>query len=138
MHAVVYSAAFRNHLLEYPQKNEMSDWDTQVTFQALLKRCKFSYRIPLCNQTVPMTENRENWDMNPVFRFLSNSYVSLTGWDTKPEPGSSIIYFLSAIFSFSLLLLIGFMFAKGAGLVADFLSAGSSSRAGRRSGVRRT
>jgi hypothetical protein len=135
MHAVVYSKSFRTYLLDYSKTTTLSDWDTEVTVQALLKRCKFTYKVPLCNQTFPRTENRDNWNMNSLFRYCSDSYIALTKFDKAPEPGTSILYAISFLISFSLFFGLLILLLKGIVFALDKFPAGSLFRgAARRRG----
>jgi hypothetical protein len=69
---------------------------------------RYLYYIPLCYQTYPNTENKLTWSNkdNIVISYSKNSIISLLNLDVSPEPGFSIIYFISKLLCAIILLLI--------------------------------
>lgn len=95
MHAVVYSKQFRNHILEYTKSNQLNDWDMDISKICLKEMNKFMYRYPLCYQTIPNTENKQSWGMSRPAEYVLDTYIKATHFDTKPEPGTTILYILA-------------------------------------------
>ena len=58
---------------------------------------RYLYYTPLCYQTYPNTENKLTWSNkdNVLISYSKNAIISLLNLDVSPEPGFSIIYFIS-------------------------------------------
>ncbi len=98
-HAVVYSKQMREEILNYSSKEQMNDWDLDISTLSSKSWNKYMYRTSLCHQTFPNTDNRQNWNIVGPFRFLSNTFIDITNFDKQPEPGTSILYGLAFILS---------------------------------------
>lgn len=105
MHAMIYSNAFRTSVLEQSKKIQFNDWDMDISKMCLKQMNKFMYKTPLCYQTIPETENKQNWNMNAPVRFMTDKYIQYTNFAETPEPGTGILYFASKLF-FAILLIL--------------------------------
>jgi hypothetical protein len=108
-HAVIYSKEMRNEILEYSKSNQINDWDLDIGKLCLWEHKKFMYKIPLCNQIMEATENRQNWAVDGITRYILNTYIELTKFNKYPEPATSIVYVLAYLLSFIALLVIIFI-----------------------------
>ena len=104
-HAVIYTKENRIKTLNLDQKN-IKDWD--VYNNQNINR--LTYKIPLCYQLFPETENSKVWckDVNIFMQLLGkifNKILKLLNLDTNVEPGTSIFYNLSKLLSLFLFLL---------------------------------
>ena len=68
------------------------------------------YHEPLCYQLFPDTDNSNNWlkdnSILHIFALLTKKFLNLFKLDTQVEPGYSIFYILSKVFTFTLLILL--------------------------------
>jgi len=101
----VYTKPIRQKIL----KTDISiipDWDVFTNYYIT----RYCYRIPLCYQLFPETDNQKYWGIhNPILYFLSSLSVYLIQFlelDRKPEPGFAFFYYLSAIPLYIILLLV--------------------------------
>lgn len=105
MHAVIYSYKNRIKTLGINQE-DIIDWDIYnrnfdyfYTFNKdNLNR--YMYKIPLCYQLFPDTENKKNWyqDNNIINYILISIFklcIKILGLDKHYEPGYTIYYFYS-------------------------------------------
>ena len=101
-HAIIYPLLFREKTLNTDQKT-IYEWDIYVNFSK-----QYMYKIPLCYQLIPMTENRKNWFSAPIFReFCEFVLFYILKLDKNVEPGYSFFYnFFSYILIFLILCLI--------------------------------
>jgi hypothetical protein len=106
MHAVIYSSSLREEILEYSEKNVIHDWDMDLSYLCLKRMNKFTYKFPLCYQTIPNTENKQAWGMSKPTEYVLNTYIKATEFDTKPEPGTSILYVMANILFILTILLV--------------------------------
>ena len=90
MHAIIYSKKARNKTLNLQLKH----WDVIIE-NGIPNR--YLYYIPLCYQTYPNTENKLTWSNkdNVLVSYSKNAIISFLNLDVSPEPGFSIIYFIS-------------------------------------------
>lgn len=107
MHSVIYSKKCVQNInnLELKYKH----WDVIIHKNI---NYKYFYYKPLCYQTFPETENKQSWhekDNNILFIKFKNSIIQLLNMNNNPEPGFSILYFVSKLFIFILFLLFIFI-----------------------------
>lgn len=106
MHAVVYSNPFRETILTSIQSTPIHDWDMDISKICFKNMNKFMYKIPLCYQTIPETENKQNWGTSAPLKYLANTYIQATSFDTQPEPGTSILYMITNLLFLLLIMAI--------------------------------
>jgi hypothetical protein len=56
---------------------------------------EYLYYQPLCYQTFPETENKQEWhkkDSNVLMSYLKNTYIRRMHLDERPEPGTTTLY----------------------------------------------
>ena len=89
-HAIVYSKKARTKTLNLNLKH----WD--VIIENSVKN-RYLYHIPVCYQTYPDTENKASWSEkdNVIIGYFKNKIIILLNLDKSPEPGFSILYFIS-------------------------------------------
>ena len=104
-HAVIYTKKNREKLLKVNQK-DITDWD----WYSFTHSRRYMYCEPLCYQLFYDTENSEYWGTNSYFLYIPARIVKKTfkmfKLDTQIEPGYSIFYILSKVFTFTLLILL--------------------------------
>jgi hypothetical protein len=110
-HAHIYSRkSYMRHLNEYDNKmksyTELGGLDTYATINNIRYWNVFTYYKPLCYQTYPNTDSRLESSSS-----ASLMLISTLGIDKEPEPGTSILYFISKIL-FPLLLILLFYIVK--------------------------
>ena len=109
-HSCIYTESVKQKLLR--NCDSVNDWDMYLNSNPYVKR--YRYYIPLCYQTFPHTENRDNWKnviyygeyLTPITDF----FINLLQADKKPEPSFTILYifsyFLTALIIFVLVYLL--------------------------------
>lgn len=87
MHSVIYSKKVRQTAFQI----QYGHWDKIVQIDV---SNRYMYRIPLCYQTYPLTENRQMWSQTDSYfnAFAKNSGITLFRLDHSPEPGFTINY----------------------------------------------
>lgn len=97
-HANIYShKAYIRYIDEY-NKNSMDSFtyisglDSYIAFDNYKWINLYMYYKPLCYQIYPLTDSRKEWNYS-----LATFGISLLGIDKNPEPGTSILYFLSKL-----------------------------------------
>lgn len=105
MHAMIYSQQFRTAVLEQSRKTQLNDWDMDISRICLKNMNKFMYKTPLCYQTIPETENKQNWNMNTPVKYMTDTYIQYTNFANEPEPGTGILYLVSKLFFLILIIL---------------------------------
>jgi len=101
-HAVIYSKSFRDNMLKQKfAKGYMYDWDLFIQSNMFNR---YAYYKPLCYQIFPKTENRSKWDF-----FMTEIVIDLLNLENNHEPGTSILYLFSKIFSGFILVLLIYM-----------------------------
>jgi GR25 family glycosyltransferase involved in LPS biosynthesis len=107
-HATVYSKSFRERMLNTNFKHfPIYDWDAILSIQELYMFNKYAYYKPLCYQLFPNTENKSTWS-----NFITDFIINILKLDKQHEPGTSILYFLSKLFSFFIIIAIIFFITK--------------------------
>ena len=102
-HANIYSRACMDRMIEDYDAGSLNDHiDAYIIIHALSNLNLYMYYKPLCYQIFPKTENRANWHktdsaVDNFLRWGGDTFISVTGLDVKPEPGFSILYFLSKL-----------------------------------------
>ena len=102
MHSAIYSEKCIENSANY--SFDYKHWD--VIIEKNVKNRYFYYK-PLCYQTFPATENRKTWenkDMTFFWKWVKNFAINHLKIDEKPEPGFSILYWVSKLLCFTLLL----------------------------------
>jgi hypothetical protein len=110
-HANIYSRkSYMRHLNDYDNKmksyTQLGGLDAYAVINNVTYWNVFMYYIPLCYQIYPITDSRSEWNS-----FETSIIISTLGIDKKPEPGTSILYFISKIL-FPLLLILLFYIIK--------------------------
>jgi len=100
-HASIFSKGAQEYIIN-TNTYYIKDWDVFL----LNNIRRYIYYIPLCNQTFPNTENKQNWDQPLAVQFFSNKFIDLVKFDTQPEPGTSIVYIFSKLLSLFLFIFI--------------------------------
>jgi hypothetical protein len=87
MHSVIYSKKVRQTAFQI----QYGHWDKIVQIDV---PNRYMYRIPLCYQTYPLTENRQMWSQTDSYfnAFAKNAGITLFRLDRSPEPGFTINY----------------------------------------------
>ena len=104
-HAVIYTEKCRKIALS-KKGNNIRDWDiyTNMNFT------QYMYYLPLCYQLFPETENQKHWPHLFGLKDISIYFLNLFGMDKSPQPGFSIIYYISIwlfiIIAFTLLFIL--------------------------------
>jgi hypothetical protein len=110
-HAVIYTKKNRERLLKVNQK-DITDWD----YYSFTHSRRYVYCEPLCYQLFTDTENSKNWHKgNSIFHIFAlptKKILNLFKLDTQVEPGYTIFYIFSKLFSFIMLILILFIVYK--------------------------
>ena len=112
MHACIFSDKMKYKILEYIDTQER--WDSYIG-EFLLNR--YTYRIPLCYQLLPVTENSKTWsDHIPMvgtgMRNISRYAIETLEVDRKVEPGHTIAYKLSETLYIVIVLLLIYLVVK--------------------------
>jgi hypothetical protein len=79
----------------------------------------YFYKIPLCYQTFPITENQNNWlnSLNcnycsKIILFITQFIIKLLKLDIQPEPGFTIIYTTMFIIHYLILFIFIYLIIK--------------------------
>jgi hypothetical protein len=101
-HANVYSRSAAATLIkDYNENKITTQIDMHIILQSLYKFNTYSYYKPLCYQVFTNTDNKNEWVSPGPFKTIQmwfiNFFLWLFGIDTRPEPGTSIIYALSKL-----------------------------------------
>ena len=109
-HAVVYNAKMRDIILSCNQE-DITDWDDLGIW--LMHR--YTYYTPLCYQLFPETENSKSWGINDNFILYNikqsgRFFLKILNMDTKTEPGYSILYVISKLLFFCIILFLIIIF----------------------------
>lgn len=101
-HANVYSkSAIERLIAEYDADKIQGHIDLHHIVTSMKTHGLYMYHKPLVYQTMPMTENRKEWFADGILskgvELATNTFISATGLDESPEPGTSILYFISLI-----------------------------------------
>ena len=100
-HAIIYPILFREKTL-YKDQKTIEDWDIYTNIYST----QYMYKIPLCYQLFPMTENRKNWFSVPIFSEFQDFLIYILKLDKNVEPGYSFFYNFSYIILIFLIFLI--------------------------------
>ena len=109
-HAVIYSKKFRQNILN-SNTNKIYDWDLNIAHNQLSLN-KYCYRIPLCYQCFPETENQKNWPFYYGLKPLILLILKILKLDTQYEPGFTFFYNMSSILFYLLIVVILFIIYK--------------------------
>jgi hypothetical protein len=101
-HANVYSRlAMQRIMTNYTEGAIQCHFDLYHMLYGFSHKNTFMFKSPLIYQTLPMTENRASWAVDGISGQIqtaaTNFFISATGMDKTPEPGTSILYLLSLI-----------------------------------------
>ena len=114
-HAVIFNKLLYNQTLNENLQN-IKDWDIYCNYKF---NQRYTYYIPLCYQLFPETENQKTWgnwegstfiDMYGVYIF--KQLLKLLQLDINVEPGYTILYIVSRIPFYLLLILIIWIIVK--------------------------
>ena len=104
-HAVIYTKKNRERILKVNQK-DITDWD----WYSFIHSRRYTYHEPLCYQLFHNTENSKNWHKDNyilhIIALLAKKGFNFIKLDTQIEPGYSIFYIVSKLFTFTLLILL--------------------------------
>tara|TARA_B100001287_G_scaffold173409_1_gene146048 strand:+ start:34 stop:897 length:864 start_codon:yes stop_codon:yes gene_type:complete len=105
-HACIYTSNVKQILID--NADSVDDWDIYLNIQFHVSR--YRYINPLCYQTFPRTENRDNWKNAIYFGeyliYLLYPIFSLLNLYNEPEPGFTIAYIFSYILTAFLFIII--------------------------------
>lgn len=89
----------------------------------------YTHLEPLVYQTFPQTENRGTWTSESILGkaqdAATNMFISATGLDKHPEPGTSIMYFIAMMLPIVILGLFGgavYLVWRNAGTIKSAVS----------------
>lgn len=106
-HSVIYNRKMRDNTLLTP-RNQMKDWDIYINLRYMGTR--YTYRVPLCYQLFPNTENSDYWGyQDPILFWISKIFrelIYLFQLDKKIEPGYSLYNLISKILFFFIFFLV--------------------------------
>jgi hypothetical protein len=95
-HAVIYSRlAFSSIIEEYQETPIKYPFDIYLSYK--FPFCSYTYYRPLCYQTFPKTENSETWLFTS--KTLLRRLIKLLRLDETPEPGFTVLYLCSRVYS---------------------------------------
>jgi len=105
-HSNIYNKSMRDIIINTKQQSIL-DWDEFCIWN----RYKYTYYIPLCYQLFPETENSKSWGKNNsiiihYFKQLGPSISRILNMDKKAEPGYTIVYILSKLIFWIIIILI--------------------------------
>lgn len=111
-HANIYSKAAMQRIIDSYRVGELNGHIDMYHMAHAAKNGKFYiHGKPLIYQTFPMTENRASWAGGDLFgriqEVATNWFIWATGMDRHPEPGTSILYFLSLVLPILLIAAVG-------------------------------
>jgi hypothetical protein len=94
-------------------QTKIPDWDG-LNFEIINK---YTYYMPLCYQLFPETENSKNWGegYNFIFHYIAQTsfkFYKILNMDKTVEPGYSIFYMFSKLFSFFIFILLILLIIK--------------------------
>ena len=113
-HAIIYNPSIIQSIYRDRLNKEIGHWDIYLN----LNYDSYFYYKPLGYQTFPITENNKNWcsdfKENPTkYKLCQNYFLKLvrnfnekTGLNKKPQPGFDILYTITILVNYLLLLLI--------------------------------
>ena len=108
-HSVIYTEKCRKQVLRDFQEQRpfflKEDWDIYTNHRFV----QYMYYIPLCYQLFKDTENQRHWIYIPGITELALFYFKRLNMDVQPEPGFSIMYYLSFWLFFVMVLLVGYL-----------------------------
>ena len=112
-HACIYSKKCIDYFLDKVDQKDITDWDLFLNFGMIPR---YKYYMPLCYQTFPDTENSNFWHQGSTILlflvFIQRSIMKLLGLDVNPEPGYTIMEYVSRILFWLLLGLLLFIIYK--------------------------
>ena len=106
-HSCIYTKSLRDRILR-TKEGDIIDWDiyNQST-------TKYMYYTPLCYQRFTRTENSQHWMEDYGLRWIQNIVLQIYIWlgmdKMDPSFGFHFIYWLSYLFSFLCIFLIGLL-----------------------------
>ncbi len=110
-HAVIYSSQGRRVILDEYQKDacltspwilrKLSDFRGHDSWYNRFLDKQYFYKIPVCYQIFPETENRKEWDV-----FLSKMVINFLRLDVQAQPGWDNLYMSVKIISYVLYFVI--------------------------------
>ena len=116
-HACIYTEGVKQRLIN--TSDSVNDWDIYLNTCFSVKR--YRYVIPLCYQTFPPTENRDNWKNAVYFGEYITGIVSilikLLQSDKTPEPTFTIMYILSYIITGLILFVVLYVLYRTSRLI---------------------
>jgi hypothetical protein len=115
MHAVIFNKLMYDEILnENPQS--IKDWDMYSNYKF---KQRYTYYIPLCYQLFPETENQKTWGNWEGSTFIDifggnifKQLLKLLQLDIDVEPGYTVLYIVSRIPFYLLLILIIWIIVK--------------------------
>ena len=87
-------------------------WDKYLNWLLFKNVYTYSYKIPLCYQLFPMTENRKIWTKSPFQKYIVNLIFGWLKLDTQHEPGFTYIYNFSIFFTILVFVLLFWILYK--------------------------
>ena len=109
MHSAIYSKECVRNVAKL--RLHYKHWDVIIS-KSISHR--YFYHRPLCYQTFPDTDNRKSWgekDSTNLMNNVKTLVISSLNMDEHPEPGFSVIYFISKmIFALSVFVFIILLF----------------------------
>lgn len=105
--SVIYSRKVREQILK-SDKDAIIDWDINLSLSVRPK--SYCYKSPLCYQTFPVTDNQKAWPSYCGLKELFIFLIQLVKLDKQPSPGFEICYVVSDIISYSIVLLLIYIF----------------------------
>jgi hypothetical protein len=102
-HAIMLSKSVRDKIISNPPK---MDWDIYLQLLTI----NYIYHTPICYQLFPITENQKNWGVGSTWLSygakIQIKMFQLLKLDCQTEPGYRIMYVISKIIPFLMLLYV--------------------------------
>lgn len=111
-HSTIYSHELIKHVLENHDPNFSDHWDKYLSLLIFENVYTYSYKIPICYQLFPMTENRKVWTKSPFQKYMINLIFGWLKLDTQYEPGFTYIYNFSIFFTILVFVLLFWILCK--------------------------
>ena len=111
-HSTIYSNNLIKYVLEKHDPDYSDHWDKYLNLLIFENVYTYSYKIPLCYQLFPITENRKIWTKSPFQMYMVNLIFGWLKLDTQYEPGFTYIYNFSTFFTIFVFVLLFWILFK--------------------------
>lgn len=111
-HASIYSQELIKFIVKKDNYKHLGHWDFYLIQLIFENVYTYSYKIPLCYQLFPLTENRKNWTTSSLFNDMIDILIKSLKLDKQYEPGFRYLYNFSFYFSSLIFVFIFYFFLK--------------------------